>query len=193
MISVHNPTSTLLASDGNDVSKWIESSTKRFSPTEIVLIRQACDLATPLYSGKVELTGAPLLQHALGAASILIDMNMDVETIAATILHAVPAYLDNWRATLETLFGASIAGLVEGISHIEQIAEFSEIEVLQSTDQKRSDHAQQTESLRRMLLAMVQDIRVVLIKLAERTQTLRRLSGASPDQQKRIAQESKGI
>lgn len=193
MISVHNPTSTLLASDGNDVSKWIESSTKRFSPTEIVLIRQACDLATPLYSGKVELTGAPLLQHALGAASILIDMNMDVETIAATILHAVPAYLDKWRATLETLFGASIAGLVEGISHIEQIAEFSEIEVLQSTDQKRSDHAQQTESLRRMLLAMVQDIRVVLIKLAERTQTLRRLSGASPDQQKRIAQESKGI
>ena len=193
MISVHNPTSTLLFLDGSDVSSWIESSTKRFSPTEVVLIRQACDLATPLYSGKVELTGAPLLHHALGAASILVDMNLDVETIVATILHAIPAYLDNWRATLETRFGASIAGLVEGISHIEQIAEFSEIEALQITDQKRSDHAQQTESLRRMLLAMVQDIRVVLIKLAERTQTLRRLSGASPDQQKRIAQEGKGI
>jgi GTP pyrophosphokinase len=193
MISVHNPTSALLASDGSDVSSWIESSTKRFSPTEVELICHACDLAAQLYSGHAELTGAPLLQHALGAATILIDMNMDVETIAATILHAVPEYLDDWQATLQTRFGANITGLVEGISRMEKIQEFSEIEGLHSTDQKNSNHAQQIESLRRMLLAMVQDIRVVLIKLAERTQTLRRLSGASPDQQKRIAQESKGI
>ncbi len=193
MISVHNPTSTLLASNESNVASWIESSMKRFSTTEVELIRHACDLATPLYSGHVELTGAPLLQHALGAATILIDMNMDVETIAATILHAVPEYLGDWRATLGTRFGANIAGLVEGISRMEQIQEFSEIEGLHSPDRKNSDHAQQIESLRRMLLAMVQDIRVVLIKLAERTQTLRRLSGASPDQQKRIAQESQGI
>ncbi|MGZ8983836.1 MAG: RelA/SpoT family protein [Methylotenera sp.] len=193
MISVHNPTSALLASNGNDVSSWIESSAKRFSPTEVELIRQACDLAVPLYSGHAELTGAPLLQHALGAATILIDMNMDAETIAATILHAVPKYLGDWRATLETRFGANIAGLVDGISRMEQIQEFSEIEGLRDPDRKNGDHAQQIESLRKMLLAMVQDIRVVLIKLAERTQTLRRLSGASPDQQKRIAQESQGI
>jgi len=193
MISVHNPTSALLASNGSDVFSWIESSAKRFSPTEVELIRHACDLAAPLYSGHVELTGAPLLQHALGAATILIDMNMDVETIAATILHAVPEYLGDWRATLETRFGANIAGLVEGISRMEQIQEFSEIEGLHDPDRKNGDHAQQIESLRKMLLAMVQDIRVVLIKLAERTQTLRRLSGASPDQQKQIAQESQGI
>ena len=193
MISVHHPTSALPASDGNDVSSWIESSAKRFSPTEVEVIRHACDLAAPLYSGHAELTGAPLLQHALGAATILIDMNMDVETIAATILHAVPEYLGDWRATLETRFGANIAGLVEGISRIEQIQEFSEIEGLHDPHRKNDDHAQQIESLRKMLLAMVQDIRVVLIKLAERTQTLRRLSGASPDQQKRIAQESQGI
>ena len=193
MISVHNPTSALLASNGNDVSSWIESSAKRFSPNEVELIRHACDLAAQLYSGHTELTGAPLLEHALGAATILIDMNMDVETIAATILHAVPEYMGDWRATLETRFGANIAGLVEGISRMEQIQEFSEIEGLQDPDRKNGDHAQQIESLRKMLLAMVQDIRVVLIKLAERTQTLRRLSGASPAQQKQIAQESQGI
>lgn len=193
MISVHNPTSALLASNGNEVSSWIESSAKRFSPTEVELIRHACDLAAQLYSGHAELTGAPLLEHALGAATILIDMNMDVETIAATILHAVPEYMGDWRATLETRFGANIAGLVEGISRMEQIQEFSEIEGLQDPDRKSGDHAQQIESLRKMLLAMVQDIRVVLIKLAERTQTLRRLSGASPAQQKQIAQESQGI
>jgi len=193
MISVHHPTSALPTSDGNDVSSWIESSAKRFLPAEVELIRHACDLAAPLYSGHAELTGAPLLQHALGAATILIDMNMDVETIAATILHAVPEYLGDWRVTLETRFGANIAGLVEGISRMEQIQEFSEIEGLHDPDRKNSDHAQQIESLRKMLLAMVEDIRVVLIKLAERTQTLRRLSGANPEQQKRIAQESQGI
>ncbi|MEO6118953.1 MAG: HD domain-containing protein, partial [Methylotenera sp.] len=80
MISVHNPTSVLIASNGSDVSSWIEFSTKRFSPAEIELIRHACDLAAPLYAGQAELTGAPLMQHALGAATILIDMNMDVET-----------------------------------------------------------------------------------------------------------------
>lgn len=193
MVSVHNPTSALLASNWSDVSSWIESSTTRFSPTEIESIRHACDLAAPLYDGHTELTGAPLLQHALGAATILIDMNMDVETIAATILHAVPKYLDDWQPTLETRFGANIAGLVEGISRMEQIQEFSEIEGLHDPARKNGDHAQQIESLRKMLLAMVQDIRVVLIKLAERTQTLRSLSGASPAQQKQIAQESQGI
>ncbi len=193
MIFDHSSTSDLLALNGNDISLWIESSAKRFSPAEVELIRHAWDLAAPLYSGHVELTGVPLLQHALGTATILIDMNMDAETIAATILHAVPGYLDDWQAILETRFGANIAGLVEGILRMEQIQAFSEFEGIHESDRKNTDHAQQIESLRKMLLAMVQDIRVVLIKLAERTQTLRSLSGASASQQKQIAQESQGI
>ena len=70
-------------------------------------------------------------------------MNMDTETIAATILHAVPEYLDGWRTTLETRFGTNIAGLVEGISRMEQIQEFSEIDGLHNPDRKNGDHAQQ--------------------------------------------------
>lgn len=193
MISIHHPTSALLASNEDDISAWIASSTQRFSPTEVELICRACNLSAPLYSGHAEITGTPLLQHALGAATILIDMNMDAETITATILHAVPEYQDDWRATLETHFGVNIVGLVEGISRMEQIQEFSEMESLHDPDRKNGDHAQQIESLRKMLLAMVQDIRVVLIKLAERTQTLRHLSGASVAQQKQIARESQGI
>jgi GTP pyrophosphokinase len=193
MISTHNPTSVLLASNESDVSSWTESLSERFSPADIELIRHACDFASSLYLDHVELTGTPLLQHALGAATILVDMNMDVETISATILHAVPKYMDDWQATLGTRFGANITGLVEGISRMEKIQEFSEIEGLHDPNRKNNDHAQQIESLRKMLLAMVEDIRVVLIKLAERTQTLRCLSGASPEQQKRIAQESQGI
>ena len=190
MITTNNQPPSLPVASENEISSWLASSAQRFSPTEVELIRHACDLASPLYAAHVELTGSPLLQHALGAATILIDMNMDAETIAATILHAVPEYLDDWRATLETRFGTNVTGLVDGISRMEQIQAFSETEGLHEPDRKNGDHALQIESLRKMLLAMVEDIRVVLIKLAERTQTLRRLSGASTSQQQRIAQES---
>ena len=190
MITTNNQPPSLPVASENEVSSWLASSAQRFSQSEIELIRHACDLASPLYAAHVELTGSPLLQHALGAATILIDMNMDAETIAATILHAVPDYLDDWRAVLEAHFGVNVAGLVDGISRMEQIQAFSETEGLHDTDRKNGDHALQIESLRKMLLAMVEDIRVVLIKLAERTQTLRRLSGASTSQQQRIAQES---
>lgn len=193
MVSVHHPISALLASNQGDVSTWLEAAAKRFSPSEVELISRAYGLAVPIYSGHSALTGRPLLLHALGAATILIDMNMDVETIAATILHAVPEYLADWRATLENRLGANIADLVEGISRMEQIQALSETEPLPGTDRKNEYHAQQIESLRKMLLAMVQDIRVVLIKLAERTQTLRHLSGASTSLQKQIAQESQTL
>lgn len=193
MVSVHHPISALLASNQGDVSTWLEAAAKRFSPSEVELISRAYALAVPIYSGHSALTGTPLLLHALGAATILIDMNMDVETIAATILHAVPEYLADWRATLENRLGANIADLVEGISRMEQIQALSETEPLHGTDRKNEYHAQQIESLRKMLLAMVQDIRVVLIKLAERTQTLRHLSGASTSLQKQIAQESQSL
>lgn len=193
MVSVHNPNSALLASNDGNVSLWLESSAKRFSPAETELIRKACEFAVPLYSGHAALTGSSLLLHALGAATILIDMNMDAETITATILHAVPDYLDDWQIILENHFGENVAGLVEGISRMEQIQALSEIEGLHDPNRKNDHHALQIEGLRKMLLAMVQDIRVVLIKLSERTQTLRNLSGSNSDVQKKIATECQSI
>ena len=173
------------------VQSLLDIVSKTFAPAEVALIRNACEFAGKLYEGRIELTGAPLLQHALGAAAILVGMNMDHETIAATILHAVPEYLEGWREKIEQAFGANVKMLVDGISRMEHIRQFSE---MPGQDKKNKDDAvQQVESLRKMLLAMVQDIRVVLIKLAERTQTLRYLSGANPEQQKRIAQETRSI
>ena len=157
------------------------------------MIRRACELAEPLYAGQVELTGTPLLQHALGAAAILVGMNMDHETIAATVLHAVPDYLNDWSEILEARFGTNVKMLVEGISRMEQIQQFSEIRSPDKKEKKKGDDVQQIESLRKMLLAMVEDIRVVLIKLAERTQTMRHLSGANAEQQKLIAQQTRSI
>jgi len=169
----------------------LDAVSKIFAPAEVEVIRDACELAGPLYSDQVELTGTPLLRHALGAAAILAGMNMDHETIAAAILHAVPGYLDDWQEIIEKDFGGNVKMLVEGISRMEHIRQFSEMP--SEGKNKKDDAAQQIESLRKMLLAMVQDIRVVLIKLAERTQTLRSLSGANPELQKRIAQETRSI
>jgi GTP pyrophosphokinase len=181
----------LSAQGFENVPSWLASWATTFAPAEVDVLRRACGLAEPLYAGQVELTGAPLLQHALGAAAILGGMNMDYETITATILHAVPVYLDNWAEKLEKDFGGNVKMLVEGISRMEQIQQFSE---MPNPDKKNKDEAaQQIESLRKMLLAMVQDIRVVLIKLAERTQTMRHLSGASVEQQKLIAQQTRSI
>jgi GTP pyrophosphokinase len=170
---------------------WLDTLSKTFAAAEVELIRHACELAEPLYAGKAELTGSPLMQHALGSASLLVGMNMDHEMVAATILHAVPDYLDDWAPKLEQEFGANVKMLVEGISRMEQIEQFSE---MPGQHKKEKDEAaQQIESLRKMLLAMVEDIRVVLIKLAERTQTMRHLSGAKPEQQKQIAQETRSL
>jgi GTP pyrophosphokinase len=170
---------------------WLDDLAKTFAPAEAELIRHACELAEPLYAGKTELTGTPLMQHALGSASLLVGMHMDHESIAATILHAVPEYLDDWAERLGKDFGSNVKMLVEGISRMERIQQFSE---MPSQGNKNKDEgAQQIESLRKMLLAMVEDIRVVLIKLAERTQTLRHLSGANPEQQRQIAHETRSL
>jgi GTP pyrophosphokinase len=176
------------ASPGN-IRSWLDENSKNFTPEEFELIRKASALAEPLYNQQIGLTGTPILLHALGSAAILIGMHMDHETIAATILHAVPEFMDDWEERLDKNFGANVKMLVEGISRLERIRVFREVRETQD----KNEAAQQVESLRKMLLAMVQDIRVVLIKLAERTQTLRNLSGANPEQQKLIAQETRSI
>lgn len=177
----------------HDTQVWIASLAKHLSPAEVELVRQACELATLAYASQTEITGLPLLQHATGTAAILISLNMDAETIIATILYAVPAHIDNWQETLKARFGNNIVQLVEGFLRIQQVQEFSEFEDLQAQASESADNSRQIESLRKMLLAMVQDIRVVLIKLAERTHALRYLAGASEAQQKQIARGIQGV
>ena len=187
MVAIHQKSS---ATSG-DIRSWLDAASKVFAPAEVEVIRNACELAGPLYAGQAELTGTPLLLHALGAAAILAGMHLDHETIAAAILHAVPEYLDDWQERIERDFGVNVKMLVDGISRMEQIEQFSEMPGLHKKN--RDEAAQQIESLRKMLLAMVEDIRVVLIKLAERTQTMRHLSGASAEQQKLVAQQTRSL
>ncbi len=191
MVSIQHQFPPLAGQDSADIQRWLAALSDVFAPEEITVIRGACEFAAPLYSGKQEIGGTPLLEHALGSASILIGLHMDHETIAATALHAVPAYVDDWKVVLSERYGRNVTALVEGISRMEQIRQFSEVRA--AGDMDKDESALQVEGLRKMLLAMVEDIRVVLIKLAERTQTLRTLSGATPEQQRQIAQETQSI
>ena len=175
-----------------DIKALLDSLPKNYSPDELASVRHACALVEPFYADKVELTNTPLLQHALGAAAILAKMNMDSASICAALLHALPEYLPDWQEKIQAGFGNDVCALVEGISRMEQIRQFSEMGTA-APDSKKGEQAQQIEALRKMLLAMVQDIRVVLIKLAERTQTMRRLANADESQQKLIAHETRGI
>jgi GTP pyrophosphokinase len=173
--------------DPSNTAAWLESGV--FAPAEVSAIARAIAYVTPLYEGQVELTGAPLLQHALGAAGILLGMNMDAMTLTAAILHGVPGRVEDWSEKLAADFGEPVRVLVLGISRMEQIRQFSEM----PNQAQDAAGSAQLESLRKMLLSMVEDIRVVLIKLALRTQTLRTLSGADVALQKRIAQETQSI
>ena len=189
MVSVQHNFPPITGEDSADIQRWLAALSDVYGPEEIALIRRACEFAAPLYHGQFAIAGIPLLPHALGSAGILIGLHLDHETISATVLHAVPDYLDDWKDVLAERFGANVAALVGGISRMERIRLFSELR----TTRDKDEAAQQVESLRKMLLAMVEDIRVVLIKLAERTQTLRSLSGTDVEQQQRIAQETHSI
>jgi len=189
MVSVQHPFPPLAGADSADIQTWLNALAGIFAPDEVELIRQACEFAAPLYHGKSDLTGTPLLQHALGSASILLGLNLDHETITAAILHAVPDWLDDWKRVLTERFGHNVAMLVDGIAKMEHVRQFSE---MRGSDNKE-EAALQAESLRKMLLAMVEDIRVVLIKLAERTQTLRNLPRADAAQQQQIARETQSL
>lgn len=172
---------------------WRHLLADRHSPEEIETLQQADEFVRELYAGHFDLTGTPLLEHARQAAQILLSMQMDHETVAATLLHAVPAYLQDWQSILEQRFGHTIMRLVEGLSRMEQIREFSEMAGLHRPQRKNPDAGQQIERLRKMLLVMAEDIRVVLIKLAERLQTMRNLSAAPADLQLQLARETQGL
>jgi GTP pyrophosphokinase len=189
VVSVQHNFPPITGEDSADIRRWLAALSDVYAPAEIDLIRRACEFAAPLYHGQFAIAGAPLLPHALGSAGILIGLHLDHETIAATVLHAVPDFIEDWKEVLAERFGGNVAALVDGISRMERIRLFSEVRTAQDKDEA----AQQVESLRKMLLAMVEDIRVVLIKLAERTQTLRSLSGADAALQQRIAPETYSI
>ncbi len=129
------------------------------------------------HEGQRRLSGEPYIYHPLAVARILAEMRLDHQTIAAAILHDVIEDTPTAKEQLVTQFGEEIAELVDGVSKLTHIEFETKAEA-------------QAENFRKMMLAMVQDIRVILIKLADRLHNMRTLGVMRPDKKRRIARET---
>jgi len=144
---------------------------------QIDVIHQAFILAEQAHSGQKRISGEPYISHPVAVAHILAGMRMDAESISAAILHDVLEDTPVEKSMLVSQFNEQIAALVDGVSKLTQIKFGSKAEA-------------QAENFRKMLLAMVKDIRVILIKLADRLHNMRTLGALRPDKRRRIARET---
>lgn len=183
MVSVN--TSHVLPTGGQpDFHSWLDSLSVDFRPQERALILRACEFAQPLYAAEPGAMG-----HALGTAAILAHQNLDHESIIAAILSGVTENNPDAAAKIMDAFGEGVARLVDGVSRMNQFREFAAPE-----GGGKREQGSHIESLRKMLLAMVEDIRVVLIKLAERTQAMRELAHSNDEEGRRsVAREVRDI
>lgn len=154
---------------------------REYSSDERKLIAEAFTFASTAHEGQLRKTGEPYITHALAAAKILADIGMDATTIAAAILHDVPEDTERTLSDVEKTFGKEIALLVDGVTKLGKIK------------LRGSREEYFLENLRKMFLAMAQDIRVVIIKLADRLHNMRTLDALPPEKQERIARETMEI
>lgn len=147
---------------------------------QVELLRQAYQVARKAHEGQMRTSGEPYITHPVAVASILADMRLDHETLMAALLHDTIEDTSVTHDELSQMFGNSVAELVEGVSKLDKL-------------KFRNKKEAQAENFRKMVLAMTQDIRVILIKLADRTHNMRTLGALRPDKRRRIAKETLDI
>jgi len=159
------------------ISILSEKLTSYLSSTDLKSIREAYRFSDEMHLGQMRRSGEPYISHPIAVAEICADWKLDVQAIMAALLHDVMEDQDVKKDELIERFGAPVASLVDGLSKLEKIEFQSQIEA-------------QAENFRKMLLAMARDVRVILIKLADRLHNMRTLGVMSPEKQRRIARET---
>lgn len=149
-------------------------------PDQIAEVRRAYEFGARAHEGQQRLSGEPYIYHPLAAARILAEMHMDHRSIMAALLHDVIEDTATAKEHLAKEFGKEVAELVDGVSKLTQIKFGTRAEA-------------QAENFRKMLLAMARDIRVILVKLADRLHNMRTLGVMPPDKRRRIARETLDI
>jgi len=144
---------------------------------DLELVRKAYEFSQKHHAGQLRASGEPYLVHPLGVALVLAEMKMDPVAVSAGLLHDSVEDTSVTIVDIRKEFGEQVAHIVEGVTKISQI-DFATRE------------EQQAENLRKMMLAMVDDIRVVLIKLADRLHNMRTLEHLTPERQQKIAKET---
>jgi GTP pyrophosphokinase len=182
--SASSPALTAPPIDPNHISERFESLLRHVQanrPSEdVTLIRKAWEFCVKHHEGQMRASGEPYIIHPLEVAEVLAELKMDATSIAAGLLHDS---VEDTPATNEEIaekFGDQVAHIVEGVTKIDKI-QFA----------NREDR--QAENVRKMLLAMVSDVRVVLIKLADRLHNMRTLEHLKPERQEAIARETQDI
>jgi GTP diphosphokinase / guanosine-3',5'-bis(diphosphate) 3'-diphosphatase len=146
-------------------------------PEQVERVREAAEFGASAHKGQKRLSGEPFIAHPVAAASILADLHLDADTIIAAILHDVIEDTPTPKDQLAARFGKDVAELVDGVTKLDQI-------------KFKSREEAQAESFRKMLLAMVRDLRVVLVKLADRTHNMRTIDAMSLARRRAIARET---
>jgi len=166
-----------LSRRGNGLRRLVETLQAYMPDEQIEQVVQAYEFGANAHDGQTRLSGEPYISHPVAVAQFLADMHMDPQAIAAAILHDVLEDTGTLIAELEAQFGSEVALLVDGVSKLDQIHFTSRAEA-------------QSESFRKMMLAMIEDIRVILVKLADRLHNMKTLDAMPREKQARIARET---
>ena len=154
-----------------------EQAAGYLGPDQLALLRRAWAVGSAAHAGQVRKSGEPYITHPVAVAQVLADQRLDVETLLAAILHDTIEDTPLTRDAIASEFGETVAELVDGVTKLDK---------LQFRDRQEAT----AESFRKMLLAMSRDLRVILIKLADRLHNMRTLGAQSPEASKRIARET---
>jgi len=147
---------------------------------EVELLHRAYQVAEAAHEGQMRLSGEPYLSHPVAVARLLAEMRLDTDALAAALLHDVVEDTPVTSEEIRAQFGTTVEKLVEGVTKLGRIKLHSQAQI-------------QAENIRKMLIAMAEDLRVVLIKLADRLHNMRTIAALPEERQRRIAQETMDI
>jgi len=172
-----------------DIKPLLDKLREYLPEDKLPLVENAFEFASKAHGNQLRLSGDPFITHPVETAMIVADLQLDETSVAAALLHDVPEDCGIPFSEIESKFGAEVTKLVEGVTRLDKIS--SQIQV---TGLKRiAESDPQVESLRKMFVAMAEDVRVVIIKLADRLHNMRTLKALAPEKQQRIAQETMDI
>ena len=176
----------------DDLYEELIASIRKYHPsTDISLVEKAYRVAHDSHAGQMRKSGEPYIIHPLSVAIILAELELDKETIAAGLLHDVLEDTVMTEAEMEAEFGKEVVLLVDGVTKLKNLHFTDSIKNPKDKNENRLE--MQAENLRKMFLAMAKDIRVIMIKLADRLHNMRTLQHQSKEGQQRIARETQEI
>jgi len=168
----------------NNVPSWMDGISAGRNAEDIKRIEKAAYFAIDAHEGQKRSSGEDYVNHTFAVAAIVHELGLDSDVVISALLHDTVEDTDVTLEQLQTEFGADVARLVDGVTKMEVIQEFAD------NHPEKTNHNAKAESLRKMMLAMVDDVRVVLIKLCDRLHNMRTLGAVRPEKQKRVATET---